>query len=157
MAFNSIKFDIYNETDEDLKHIEKEIKKVLKEDFKEENLKNIEFNVIIVNNEYIHYLNKEYRNIDRPTDVISFALEDNKEENFTNVRILGDIYISIDKAKEQSNEYGHSLDREMCFLALHGLLHLLGYDHMNKKDEKIMFEKQELILNEKRFPNLQKK
>lgn len=157
MAFNSIKFDIYNETDEDLKHIEKEIKKVLKYACKEENLKNIEFNVIIVNNEYIHYLNKEYRNIDRPTDVISFALEDNKEENFTNVRILGDIYISIDKAKEQSNEYGHSLDREMCFLALHGLLHLLGYDHMNKKDEKIMFEKQELILNEKRFPNLQKK
>ena len=60
--------------------------------------------------------------------------------------MLGDIYISIDKAKEQSIQYQHSLDREICFLAVHGLLHLLGYDHMNKEDEKIMFEKQEMIL-----------
>ena len=157
MVLNSIKFSIYNETDEDLKKYEKQIKKVLKYAVKEEKLKYVNFNVIIVDNNYIHMLNKEYRNIDRPTDVISFALEDEKKENFSDIRMLGDIYISIDKAKEQSIQYQHSLDREICFLAVHGLLHLLGYDHMNKEDEKIMFEKQEMILDGKRFPNLQKK
>ncbi len=157
MVLNSIKFSIYNETDEDLKKYEKQIKKVLKYAVKEEKLKDVNFNVIIVDNNYIHMLNKEYRNIDRPTDVISFALEDEKKENFSDIRMLGDIYISIDKAKEQSIQYQHSLDREICFLAVHGLLHLLGYDHMNKEDEKIMFEKQEMILDGKRFPNLQKK
>lgn len=105
------------------------------------------FNVIIVDNDYIHKLNKDYRNIDRETDVITFALEDDKTFN-PDIRILGDVYISIDKAKSQSEEYGHSLLRELSFLAVHGMLHLLGYDHMKKEDEEIMFKLQEEILDE---------
>lgn len=111
-------------------------------------LKNIMFNIIIVNDEEIHKINKEYRNIDRPTDVISFALEDDNTFIKTDTRILGDIYISIDKAKEQAKEYGHSLKREISFLAVHGILHLLGYNHIILKEEKEMFKLQELILNE---------
>ena len=82
-----------------------------------------------------------------PTDVISFALEDDKTFNRTDIRILGDIYISIDKVKSQALEYGHSFKRELYFLCIHGLLHLLGYDHMTKEDEKIMFERQERVLD----------
>lgn len=111
-------------------------------------LENVMFNVIIVDNEEIHKINKEYRNIDRPTDVISFALEDDKSFVEIEQRVLGDIYISIDKAIEQSIEYGHSLLRELCFLTIHGILHLLGYDHMEPEDEKIMFDLQERILKE---------
>lgn len=158
MVFDSIKkFNIYNETNEDLKKEKKYIKSILKHAIKEENLKNIYFNVIIVDNKTIHEINKQYRNIDRPTDVISFALEDEKKEIPKGKRILGDIYISIDKAREQAKEYKHSLTREICFLSVHGLLHLLGYDHMKEKDEKIMFKKQEMILNGKRFTNVQEK
>ena len=99
-----------------------------------------------MDNEYIHKINKEYRGVDRPTDVISFALEDEPDIKLDH-RILGDIYISIDKAREQANEYGHSLKRELCFLTVHGVLHLLGYDHMkSKKDEEIMFSLQDEIL-----------
>lgn len=111
-------------------------------------LKNVLFNVIIVDNDSIHKINKEYRGIDRPTDVITFALEDNKQINMPEVRVLGDIYISYDKVISQAKEYNHSIKREICFLAVHGFLHLLGFDHMNKHDEEIMFSKQELILNE---------
>lgn len=110
-------------------------------------LDNVMFNVIIVDNEKIHEINKTYRNIDRETDVISFALEDDKTFVETDVRVLGDIYISLDKAISQAKEYNHSLKREICFLCIHGLLHLLGYDHMNEKDEKIMFKLQEEILD----------
>ena len=112
----------------------------------DENLDNVMFNVIIVDNPRIHEINKEYRGIDRETDVISFALEDDKSFNRTDIRILGDIYISIDKVISQSKEYGHSFKRELFFLSLHGLLHLLGYDHMKKEDEIIMFGKQEEVL-----------
>ena len=105
------------------------------------------FNVILVDNEYIHRLNLEYRGIDRPTDVITFALEDVKDIEYDNMRLLGDIYISLDKAREQALEYGHSFLRELSFLAVHGFLHLLGYDHMNPEDEKEMFTRQEEILN----------
>ena len=110
-------------------------------------LKNVLFNVIIVDNDSIHKINKEYRGIDRPTDVITFALEDNKQINMPEVRVLGDIYISYDKVISQAKEYNHSIKREICFLAVHGLLHLLGYDHMkSKKDEEIMFSLQDEIL-----------
>lgn len=111
-------------------------------------IENVVFNIIIVDNEEIHKLNKEYRGIDKPTDVISFALEDDEMFIKTNIRILGDIYISIDKAIEQAESYEHSLNREISFLAIHGILHLLGYDHMNDEDEKEMFRLQELILDE---------
>lgn len=153
MVFSSLnEFKIYNTTDENIKEEIKLMKKIVKEALKTEKVKNATFSIVIVDNKEIHNLNKTYRKIDKPTDVISFALEDNKEEKiFSKKRVLGDIYISIDKAKEQAKEYGHSLKRELCFLSVHGILHLLGYDHIEKEDEKIMFKKQELILNGKRF------
>ena len=138
---------LFNETNKVLDEELKLINDVLLHGLKKLNIDNVEFNVIIVNNDYIHKLNKEYRNIDRETDVITFALEDDKTFN-PEERVLGDIYISIDKAISQSEEYGHTLKREISFLAVHGLLHLLGYDHIEKEDEKIMFKKQELILDE---------
>ena len=109
--------------------------------------------VTLVDNEYIHEINRNYRHIDRPTDVISFAFLDdnpNRDKMFQSKEmvVLGEIYISIDKAKEQASAYGHSLERELNFLFVHGLLHLLGYDHMNENDEKIMFALQEEILKE---------
>ena len=139
--------EIFNETNEDLDEIREldKLSQFLPDYF---NLDNIQYNVIIIDNERIHQINKEYRNIDRETDVISFALEDDKTINDSPVRVLGDIYISIDKAKSQAEEYGHSLKRELCFLMTHGFLHLLGYDHMKKEDEEIMFPLQEKILEE---------
>lgn len=140
--------EIFVQVDEDIKELET-VKKVLDLAIKKENLKNVSFNLIIVNNEYIHELNKTYRGIDRETDVITFALED--EDSIVipdDERILGDIYISIDKARSQAEEYGHSLLRELSFLAVHGFYHLLGYDHMTKEDEEVMFKKQEEVLEE---------
>ena len=139
--------EVFNETKEDLKDILKELKEFLVNVAKDEKLENVIFSVIIVDNNKIHELNRDYRGIDRETDVISFALEDDKSFNTTNVRMLGDIYISIDKVRSQAEEYGHSFKRELFFLSLHGLLHLLGYDHMKKEDEEVMFGKQEEILN----------
>lgn len=138
---------IFNETQEKVENLEV-LEPLLIYALEVENVDNLEFNVIIINNEEIHKINKEYRGIDRPTDVISFALEDYKDIKYENdYRVLGDIYISIDKVREQAKEYGHSEKRELAFLAVHGLLHLLGYDHMEKEDEKVMFSKQELILD----------
>ncbi len=110
-------------------------------------LSNCEFNIIITNNEKIHKINKEYRGIDRETDVISFALEDEKDIEYEDFRLLGDIYISIDRTYSQATEYGHSRVREICFLATHGILHLLGYDHMDPEDEKEMFALQNELLD----------
>lgn len=140
--------EIFNETTETIKDLEI-LKPLLEYARTIENLEDteLEFSVIIVDNKKIHEINKQYRGIDRPTDVISFALEDNEEITFDHYRPLGDIYISIDKVKEQAKTYGHSEKRELAFLTIHGFLHLLGYDHMNKEDEKIMFAKQEEILN----------
>ena len=140
--------EIFNETDETIEDI-KILKPLLEYARKYENLEDteLEFSIIIVDNKRIHEINKEYRNIDRPTDVISFALEDSEGVEPENYRILGDIYISIDKVKEQAAAYGHSETRELAFLTIHGFLHLLGYDHMEPEEEKIMFAKQEEILN----------
>lgn len=139
-------FEIFNETSENIDI--QEVEKFLNFALKHENLNNVIFNIIFIDNKKIKEINKEYRNIDKETDVISFALEDNEELSFEFGRLLGDIYISVDKVKSQAKEYGHSEKREMLFLAVHGLLHLLGYDHINKEDEEIMFKKQELILDE---------
>ena len=114
--------------------------------------------VTLVDNNFIHEINREYRHIDRPTDVISFAFLDNQEDkeqllHGQGIICLGDIYISIEKANEQAKEYGHSLNRELSFLFVHGLLHLLGYDHMTKEDEKIMFALQDEILPNKERNN----
>lgn len=140
-------FEIINETNEEIKELEN-VEIVLNKAIEIEKVGQVSFNVIIVDNDYIWKLNKEYRKIDRPTDVITFALEDHEDIKYEDFRLLGDIYISLDKAKEQAVEYGHSFKREICFLAVHGFLHLLGYDHMELEEEKVMFSKQELILNE---------
>ncbi len=103
--------------------------------------------IVLVDNEYIHKINKEYRNVDRETDVISFAFMDDETNPESGVTDLGEIYISLEKAHSQSKEYGHSFKRELCFLLTHGLLHLLGYDHMTEEDEKEMFGLQEEVLN----------
>ena len=138
--------EVINLLDESIDELDN-LKEFLYKVCEDEKLTNVVFNVIIVDNEKIHEINKEYRGIDRPTDVISFALEDDKTFNRSDIRILGDIYISIDKVRSQSAEYGHSFKRELYFLAVHGLLHLLGYDHMTKEDEKVMFAKQEEVLS----------
>ena len=123
------------------------LKKVIDIALKEEKVKNAYFNIIFIDNEEIHKINKEYRNIDKETDVISFALEDDDTYPDMGFRMLGDIYISVDRIKSQAKDYGHGELREMCFLAVHGLLHLLGYDHTKSlEDEKIMFGKQDIIL-----------
>ena len=138
-------FEIINNTDkkiEEVGYLEEYIKFVTK------NLKIEEaiFNIIFVSNEEIHELNNTYRGVDRVTDVISFALEDGEEIKNQEIRVLGDIYIATDVAYEQAKIYGHSRIREICFLATHGILHLLGYDHMDEEEEKIMFDKQKELL-----------
>jgi|HigsolmetaAR204D_1030405.scaffolds.fasta_scaffold04183_3 probable rRNA maturation factor len=121
-------------------------------------LENVDGEVVVtlVNNERIHELNREYRGVDRPTDVLSFAMNEPGEgemdiyidesefDEYPNM--LGDIVISLPKAKEQAEEYGHSLERELGFLAVHGFLHLLGYDHGTAEEEKEMFSRQEEVL-----------
>jgi len=112
-----------------------------------------EVSVTFVTNERIQEINREYRDKDIPTDVISFAMEElgEGEVELSGVdmpRVLGDIIISIPRTKEQAEEYGHSFERELGFLAVHGFLHLLGYDHMTGEEEKEMFTLQKEILNE---------
>ena len=138
--------EVFVQVEEEIKELET-VKKVLYSAIEKEKLENVSFNLIIVDNDYIHELNKTYRNIDRETDVITFALED--EDTLvmpSDERILGDIYISIDRARSQAEDFGHSLLRELSFLAVHGFYHLLGYDHMTEEDEKVMFKKQEEVL-----------
>jgi probable rRNA maturation factor len=120
---------------------------------KEEVEENSEVSVTFVSNERIREINREYRHKDQPTDVISFALEELGEDEIEIVggdipRLLGDIIISVERAKEQAEEYNHSFSRELGFLSLHGFLHLLGYDHIEEEDEKKMFQRQKDILDE---------
>lgn len=117
------------------------------------NINNSTFTLILTDENEVHKLNKEYRNIDKTTDVISFALNDNGKTNAP-INVLGDIYIDIEKMKTQAIEYGHSEKRELSFLSVHGLLHLLGYDHTKSlEEEKVMFDLQKEILNEKGIIN----
>ena len=112
-------------------------------------LETAEVSLTLVDDEQIHVLNRDYRSVDRPTDVISFALEEGDEPAIIGgpaEMLLGEIVISMETALRQAAEYGHSLEREVAFLALHGMLHLLGYDHMTQEDEKRMFDKQTEIL-----------
>lgn len=137
---------IFNKTEE---KIDKSfVRKIVKHTLKKMSAENSEVNIIFVGLEEIHEINKTYRGVDRPTDVISFALEDNDDISVYDERVLGDIYICLDKVHEQAKEYNHAETREMAFLIVHGLLHLLGYDHMIKEEEIIMFNLQEEILNE---------
>ena len=111
-------------------------------------IKNPLLNIVIVDNEKIREINREYRNKDSVTDVISFAFEEVNDVQYKDVRFLGEIYISYERCESQASDYGHSVRREFCYLAVHGLLHLLGYDHMNEEDKKVMRSLEEEILNE---------
>lgn len=121
---------------------------------KKENIESdAELSVTFVDNDQIQEINRTYRGKDKPTDVISFALEETSADEVNIIdgpdyRMLGDVIISIPKTKEQAEEYGHSFQRELGFLSVHGFLHLLGYDHMTDEDEKEMFARQSEILDE---------
>ena len=108
-----------------------------------------ELSVVLCDNTYIHELNKTYRNIDRPTDVLSFALNEGEEEGYDgpDTKLLGDIVISLDKTREQADEYGHSFERELAYLTVHGMLHILGYDHMTDEDKTEMRKEEEFVLH----------
>ena len=138
-------FEIINNSGEEVLELDV-LKKYVEYVVKKLEIEGALFNIIMTDDKEIKELNSKYRGIDKKTDVITFALED--EKNFVEMdhRILGDIYISIDKAISQALEYGHSLKREFCFLALHGFLHLLGYDHMEKQEEEEMFALQNKVM-----------
>lgn len=142
---NRMEYELSNLTDDTVDTTNME--RVIDEVSRELKVKNGLVSFVFVDNKKIREINKEYRGIDRETDVISFAFMDediNPDTDYTN---YGEIYISLEKTLSQSLEYGHSFDRELCFLTVHGLLHLLGYDHMTKEDEKVMFSLQDKILN----------
>ncbi len=104
------------------------------------------FSITFIGDELMHEMNLKYRNVDRTTDVLSFALNDSPDEIDVEINLLGDIFVSIPKMISQASEYGHSERRELSFLCIHGLLHLLGYDHMKKEDEEVMFSLQKEVL-----------
>ena len=147
-----IKIDLTNETNLDIKGILKDYRNIAKITQNKVGKKGtFEVSVTIVDIETIHDINKKYRNIDRPTDVISFAFLDNDDLPVIKGMpiLLGDIYICDEVCINQANEYGHSIRRELAFLFTHGLLHLFGYDHVNsKEEEEVMFKLQDEILNE---------
>lgn len=134
-----MKINFFNQTEYKIREYQKVIDSV----FKTINSKKT-FNIIFVDEKEIQRINKEFRKIDKVTDVISFALIDDKDLVQTNE--LGDIFICVEQAKAQALEYGHSTDREFAFLAVHGYLHLCGYDHQTEAEEKEMFSLQEEIL-----------
>lgn len=146
--------DVIDETNELNEAEVKQIQELLQCAAKLEKIEEeAEISVTIVDNARIQEINREYRNKDLPTDVISFALEEIGEgeieiNGLDMPPVLGDIIISLSKAKEQAVSYGHTFERELGFLCVHGFLHLLGYDHLNSEDEKKMFSRQEEILNE---------
>lgn len=145
-----MELDFNSEIENDVSEYESLYNKLLKKTLSMLKIsENAIMSVTFVSKEQIHYLNKTYRNIDRPTDVISFAFLDDKNEIIIGDDVpldLGEIYICYDVADENRKVYDNSLKRELCFLFVHGLLHLLGYDHMTKEDEDIMFPLQEKIL-----------
>lgn len=127
------------------------LNKVIDECFEEESLKDkkLYVNIVLTNPENIKKLNNEYRNIDKETDVLSFPMfekyELDERENL-NEDVLGDIVISIERVKEQAIEYGHSFERELSYMAVHGFYHLMGYDHIDEEDKIIMRQKEENVL-----------
>ena len=131
------------------------IEKVLSQCFKEEKLEDSKLcvTVTLTTPKTIQEINKQYRNIDRATDVLSFPMFEKdeldskiQENDFENEDILGDIVVSVDKVKEQAIEYGHSFERELSYMIVHGFYHLMGYDHIEEEDKKVMREKEENIL-----------
>lgn len=125
----------------------KYLDKIIKATLDLEKVKKATFSIIFVNDQDIKQMNKDYRTQDKITDVISFAFEDNGDMRYNGWRLLGDIYICIPQMKRQALLYKNSEQYELSFLVVHGLLHLLGYDHQEKDDEEKMIRLQELILN----------
>lgn len=118
-------------------------------------VENGEVSVTLTDNAYIHKLNKEYRGIDRPTDVLSFALNESEEpevDDGPDINVLGDLVISVERAREQAADYGHSVRREVAFLTVHGMLHLLGYDHMEEADRLEMEKEQRFVMEKLGIP-----
>ena len=147
---------VYKDIEENEEY-EETIKKVRTKCFEEENLKNskLYITVTLTNPENIRKINKEYRNIDRATDVLSFPMfekeeleEKIKNHNFEYEDVLGDLVISIEKVKEQAEEYGHSFERELSYMLVHGFYHLMGYDHIKEEDKRQMRPKEEKILQD---------
>ena len=141
---------------EENKEYEEIIKKVVEQCFKEEKIENskLYISVTLTNPEHIHEINKQYRNVDRETDVLSFPMfekseidEKIKKQDFEHEDVLGDIVISIEKVKEQAKEYGHSFEREFAYMIVHGFYHLMGYDHIKEEDKIIMRPKEEKVLD----------
>lgn len=149
--------ELYFDGIEEEKQYEKNILYVIEECFKEEKIENLNFSICITltTPENIRKLNKKYRNIDKQTDVLSFPMFEkyeidriikNKEKQLVK-ETIGDIIISIKKVEEQAIEYGHSFERELSYMLVHGFYHLMGYDHIEEEDKKIMRPKEEKILN----------
>jgi probable rRNA maturation factor len=130
-----MRINIFNQTNEETRKIKKLLKKVFKPIEEDKSMQ-----IVLVTQDEIHEMNKKYRDIDRPTDVLSFPNDDESDTS------IGDIFISIEQAHKQALDYEHSFEREIGFLSVHGYLHLKGYDHHTKVDEKIMMEEQERIL-----------
>ena len=142
---------------EEKKEYEDIIKKVVEQCFKEEKLENskLYISITLTTPEHIREINKEYRNIDKETDVLSFPMFEKNEieemikrNNFEHEDVLGDIVISIDKVERQAIEYGHSFERELAYMIVHGFYHLMGYDHIREEDKVIMRPKEEKVLTD---------
>ena len=149
-------YEITYLNEEENKEYEKTIEKVIHKCFAEENLldSKLIMTITLTTPEEIRKINKQYRNIDKATDVLSFPMfekeeldEKIKNKDFLYEDVLGDIIISIDKVKEQAEEYGHSFERELSYMLVHGFYHLMGYDHIEEEDKKVMRPKEEKILN----------
>lgn len=147
---------VYNDIEEN-KEYEEVIKKVINQCYKEEKIENSKLfiTITLTNPENIQKINKEYRDIDKPTDVLSFPMFEKEEldkkiENnlFEYEDILGDIIISIERVKEQAQEYNHSFERELSYMVVHGFYHLMGYDHIKEEDKNKMRPKEEKILQD---------
>ena len=147
---------IYKDIEENSKY-EETIKKVIEQCFKEEKITDSKLSITITltGPKYIQEINKQYRNIDKATDVLSFPMferdeleEKIKNKDFEHPDMLGDIIISIEKVEEQAKEYNHSFERELSYMVVHGFYHLMGYDHIKEEDKKEMRPKEEKILND---------
>lgn len=145
-----MELSIYNRTNLDVSSYEALFQKIAKRTEKVLDLPNDHtLSVTFVRSRTIHIINRDYRGIDRPTDVITFAALDDRSGFETDEELLdlGDLFINLDYAKKQAREYGHSMEREVGFLFTHGLLHTLGYDHMDPSEERVMFDLQDEILD----------
>jgi len=145
-----LNIQFHNQTGENVQEYESLIKDILSEAVKQEGMTDVfsECNYIFIDNQVIKEMNSQFRGRDYATDVLTFP-HDSPKLGALSKKVLGDVFISLEKTREQAEEYGHSLARELCFLAVHGFLHLLGYDHLDAESERVMFARQEAILDAK--------